>query len=89
FILSVDENIIENIYLVRKTISESFFTSVFILHFYGGTDAQREEILHKVFRYLDSYPVDWQFSLFDYFEYPEIKVEKIEGSLVYSKRNAK
>ncbi len=90
FIHSVDSgNIIENIYLVRKTISESFFSSVFVIHFYGGTSAQQNEIMHKIFRYLDSYPIDWQFSLFDYFSYPEVKIEKIEGSLVYSKSNNK
>lgn len=86
FILSVADNIIENIYLVRKTISESFFTSAFIIHFYGGTDEKRDEIMHKIFRYLDSYPIDWQFSLFDYFEVSAIKVDKIEGSLVWSKK---
>ena len=85
FIHSVDEDIIENIYLVRKTVSDSFFTSAFVIHFYGGTDAQRDEIMHKIFRYLDAYPTEWQFSLFDYFAYPEVQVEKIKGSLVYSK----
>ncbi len=89
FILSVGENIIENIYLVRKTVSENFFTSAFIVHFYGGTDQKRDEIMHKIFRYLDSYPIEWQFSLFDYFEVRAIKVEKIEGSLVYTKNDQK
>ena len=89
YIHSVDEDIIQNIYLVRKTISESFFTSAFIIHFYGGTDALRDEIMHKIFRYLDTYPIEWQFSLFDYFDYPNIKFDKIEGSLVYSKSNNK
>jgi len=87
YIKSIDQDIIQNIYLVRKTVSETFFASVFIIHFYGGTDAQRDEIMHKIFRFLDSHPTEWQFSLFDYFEYPEIKVEKIEGSLVFSKDN--
>ena len=45
--------------------------------------------MHKIFRFLDSHPTEWQFSLFDYFEYPEVKVEKIEGSLVFSKENNK
>ena len=85
YIKSVDGDIIENIYLVRKTISNNFFTSAFVIHFYGGTDEARNEIMHKIFRYLDTYPVDWQFSLFDYFDYPKIKFDKIEGSLVYSK----
>lgn len=85
YIASVDQDIIQRIFLVRKTVSESFFTSAFVIHFYGGTDEQRDEIMHKIFRYLDSYPADWHFSLFDYFEYPEVKVEKIKGSLVYTK----
>jgi hypothetical protein len=85
YIKTIDGDIIENIYLVRKTVNETFFASAFIIHFYGGTDAQQSEIMHKIFRYLDSHPSDWQFALFDYFEYPDIKVEKIEGSLVYSK----
>lgn len=89
YIKSVDGDIIENIYLVRKTISDSFFTSAFVIHFYGGTDAQRDEIMHKIFRYLDTYPVEWHFSLFDYFEFPQVKIDKIEGSLVYSKSKNK
>ena len=86
FIRSVDEDIIENIYLVRKTVSDSFFTSAFVIHFYGGTDKQRGEIMHKIFCFLDTYPTEWQFSLFDYFDYPQIKFSKIEGSLVFSKK---
>ena len=89
FIHSVDEDIIKNIYLVRKTINEKFFTSAFVIHFWGGTDAQREEIMHKIFRYLDTYPVDWQFSLFDYTNVSDIKFDKIEGSLVWNKSNNK
>ena len=89
FIHSVDEDIIKNIYLVRKTINENFFTSAFVIHFWGGTDAQRDEIMHKIFRYLDTYPVEWQFSLFDYNNVSNIKFDKIEGSLVWSKSNNK
>lgn len=85
YIRSVDSDIIERIYLVRKTISAEFFASVFVIHFYGGTEAMREEILHKIFRYLDSYPVEWQFSLFDYFACRQVRFDKIEGSLVYEK----
>ncbi len=87
FIKSVDEDIIEDVFLVKKTITEDFFSSVFVIRFYGGTDKQRFEIMHKIFRFLDSYPVERQFSLFDYFEYPEVKIDKIQGSHVYSKSN--
>ena len=87
YIRSIDEDIIQNVYLVRKTINDSFFTSAFVIHFYGGTDAQHDAIMHKIFRYLDTYPVDWQFSLFNYFDHLDIKFDKIEGSLVYSKNS--
>ena len=89
FIHSVDEDIIKNIYLVRKTINQNFFTSAFVIHFWGGTDAQREEIMHKIFRYLDTYPTEWQFSLFDYTNVSDIKFDRIEGSLVWNKSNSK
>ena len=89
FIHSIDEGIIKNIYRVRKTITESFFVSVFVIHFWGGTDEQRGEIMHKIFRYLDTYPVDWQFSLFDYADHTDIQFDKIEGSLVWTKPNNK
>ncbi|MGM9637161.1 MAG: M48 family metalloprotease [Eubacteriales bacterium] len=87
FILSIDEGLIQNIYLVRKTVSDSFFASAFVIRFNGGTDDRRDEIMHRIFCYLDSYPVDWQFSLFTYEEL-NFKVEKIKGSLVYTKKDA-
>ena len=89
YIKSVDQDIIQNVYLVRKTVSESFFASVFVIQFGGGTDAQKYDVMHKIFRYLDSYHIEWQFSLFDYQDYLDVKVDKIEGSLVYSKQENK
>lgn len=88
FIRSAGGDLIGRVYLVRKTISESFFTSAFVLCFYGGTDSDREQVYHKIFRYLDSYPVEWQFSLFDYSDCLGVKLDKIEGSLVYSRDRA-
>ncbi len=85
YILSVGENIIQDVYLVRKTVSDNFFTSAFVIRFDGGTDEQQGEIMHKIFRYLDTYPKDWQFSLFDYVSCSDINFNKIEGSLVYQK----
>ena len=84
YIGSVADGKIARVYLVRKTVSDSFFTSVFLIRFAGGTDQQQREILHKIFLYLDGYPVEWQFSLFDYADYAFIHPEKINGSLVWS-----
>ena len=89
YILSVGEGIIRRVYLVRKTINESFFTSAFVIHFYGGTDETRAEIMHKIFSYLDSYPVDWQFSLLDFFECRGVRLDRIEGCLIYEKPKEK
>lgn len=86
FIKSQEVDIVDKVYLVRKIISPTFFTSAFIIHFRGGTDKDRDAILHNIFRYLDSYPVDWQFSLFNLENCPDLKLEKIEGSLVYEKK---
>ena len=85
YILSVDEGLIRRIYLVRKQITDDFATSAFVIHFYGGTEEAHEEIRHKIFSYLDSYPVDWQFSLLDIFECRGIRFDKIEGCLIYEK----
>lgn len=86
FITSQEGDIVDKVYLVRKIISPTFFTSAFIVHFRGGTDKERDAVLHNIFRYLDSYPVDWQFSLFNLEDHPDLKLEKIEGSLVYEKK---
>lgn len=84
-ILSADKGVIENIYLVRKTITDDFFTSVFVIKMTEDTDDDsRYDIMHKTFNYLDTYP-DWQFSLFDYEEVKNVKIESIPNSCVYSK----
>jgi hypothetical protein len=85
YIRSVDGGIIRNVYLVRKVVNDNFFISAFVLQFDGGNDEERDDVTHKIFRYLDTYPVEWQFSLFEYSECYNIKFDKIEGSLVYSK----
>ena len=85
FILSLNKDVIQNVYLVRKNINENFFTSAFIIRFTEQAGDQRGEIMHKIFCYLDAYPEDWQFSLFDYDDVKKVNVEKIEGSVVYRK----
>ena len=76
---------IRKIYLVRKTISDDFSTSVYVVKFEDGTGPEaRQEILHGIFLYLDSVS-DWQYSLFDYDRVARAKVEDVPGSLVYEK----
>lgn len=83
----VADGCLREIYLVRKVVSEDFFTSVFVINFdYGVPDAQMREVYSAIFNYLDAYPVDWQFSLFVYDRETERAVKRIEGSLVWAKK---
>ena len=83
FIKSIDGGKVDKVYLVRKTITPDFFTSAVIVDFKEGTaNDDQNEIMHKIFRYLDT-STDWQFSLFDYKSVAKIKVENIPNSLVY------
>lgn len=83
YISKIDEGSINEIYLVRKTITDDFFTSAFVIRFnIDISDKKKEKILHKIFSYLDTCS-SWQFSLFDFTELQDIKFVKIENSCVY------
>lgn len=87
YIHSIEDGEIEKIYLVRKTITDAFFTSAFVVSFVPGIDTDiRQAVMHKIFNYLDTCS-DWQFSLFDYGEVAGVKVETIENSCVYTKNH--
>ena len=82
----VSEGCIREIYLVRKVISEDFFSSVFVLNLEYGADREAVDRAYTaIFNYLDAYPVDWQFSLFLYDRRTEAAVKRVEGSLVWTK----
>ena len=84
YIASIDDGNLEKVYLVRKVITEEFFTSAIVLKYRDGTDVKnREDLYDKMFQYLDTCS-DWQFSLFDYDTVAKVKVETIPGSCVYS-----
>lgn len=85
YILQVSDDTIDDIYLIRKTISDNLFSSVFIIKFNKDIETQiKYEVLDKIFNHLDTCS-DWQFSLFDYVDVAKVKPEKIENSCVYSK----
>jgi len=87
YIRSVDDGQIEKIYLVRKTITEDFFTSVFVIRFDLAAEEETcSKIMHKIFQYLDT-GSDWQFSLFDYQDVLSVPVYEVKNSCVYSREN--
>ena len=86
YMVEAGEGNLREIYLVRKIITADFFTSAFVLRYeYGLSPEQREEIHDRIFRYLDNYPIDWQYSLFDYDQQTEKAVKKVSNSCVYRK----
>ncbi len=81
-----ESNIVEKIRLVRKTVSDDFFSSMFIIEFIPNADEDAVgNVMHKTFMYLDTCS-DWQFSLLGYDDL-DINAKKavnaIPGTVVY------
>lgn len=85
YISEISQDSIGKIFLVRKTITEQFFTSAFVIRFQPETSEEtKEQVLHQIFRYLDT-STDWQFSLFDEADIPKGIVERVENSCVFER----
>lgn len=88
YIKKIDENTsIETIRLIRKNISDNFFSSVVLIKFKKTAEEEEKQvIMQKTFNHLDA-GYEWQFSLFDFdtLSAPlRTKIEKINNSCVYS-----
>ena len=88
-IVSIEDNRINRIYLVRKIITDDIFTSAFVIRFLPETDENTvKRVMDNIFNYLDTYPVKWQFSLFLYDPTTAAAVKKVKNSLLYSSEQA-
>ncbi|MBP5312432.1 MAG: hypothetical protein J6112_06340 [Clostridia bacterium] len=88
FIESIAEGFVEEVFLVRKVVTDEFFFSPFIIRFTSGLGGKkRREIMHQIFNYLDNCPYDWQYALFDYDEIPKTQqvIRGVKGSSVWRK----
>ncbi len=73
FIRSVSEDAVRQVYLVRKTVTEEFFTSAFVIRFKEGTDGEvLDRVMDQIFEHLDKAPYDWKYSLFLYENEPKV-----------------
>ena len=84
FILGVADGCVDQIYLVRKVITDTFFASAFVIRF--GEEVKEDvadKILDKIFYHLDTRPEDWQFSLYYYDKDTAAAVSKVADSCVY------
>lgn len=83
YIVSVSQGQVAKVYLVRKVISDTFFSSPFIIRFKPDAPEEiRDDVMHKIFLLLDN-DYDWQFSLFAYDDLEKGVVEKVPGSCVW------
>ncbi|MBR4881127.1 MAG: hypothetical protein IKU19_04295, partial [Clostridia bacterium] len=85
YIDSIDDDDINKIYLVRKTVTEDYYTSVFVIDYANPDPEEQNELQYKIYCCLDA--MDHQFSLFNYLDVASVGVEKIENSCVYSKED--
>ena len=86
FITNAGDGQIRCVFLIRKTITPDYFSSVFLIGFTNETEeSKKEEIMEKIFYYLDTYPDGWQYSLFELEKSMEKKLQKkFPQSLVFS-----
>jgi hypothetical protein len=76
---------IDEVYLVRKIVSDDFFGSVVIVKIKDGTDEKTSrDVFNRIFLYLDS--LDWEFTLFDFKYAPMNVIKKIPSSLVFDSK---
>ncbi len=84
FITSVSDSI-SGIYLVKKVISDTFYSHVFLIEFENKTSGEViNESMNRIFRYLDTLDNE-QYSLFLYAPIYKSVVKKVDGSKIYSK----
>lgn len=84
YILKHAEGKIQQVYLVHEKLSTEFARSAFVLRYVQ--DASQEDmarIYDCVFCLLDDWPVDWEFSLYDYEPSMEKPLQKVSGSCIY------
>lgn len=85
YIVESGSGSVTHIYLVRETVGEGNEMSAFILRFADDTaDDVVDKTYERVFRLLDDWPEDWEFSLYIFEPAMEKVLGKIPGSCVYT-----
>lgn len=86
FIVNSGNEKLKAVYLVRQTITEDAFSSIFTLEYTDDATAdERAKIYDQVFNFLDTSPEEWQYSLLDYQPAYQRIFKKIDGSCVWRK----
>lgn len=79
YMVGVGQEKIQRIYLLHKTITDTVFTSAFVIEFKpDALDTVVNEVMGKIFNYLDNCPIDWQYSLFLYASYNQNVIKAVK-----------
>lgn len=83
-VVELGQGNVREIYLVRKTVSDEFFTTAFVVKFKARLDKElADELMFDVFCYFDTYPSKRHYSVFRHNRTTAFAVGKIAGSRVY------
>lgn len=86
FMVSVGEGKLVGLYLVKKLITATFSSSVFVVELAPDTDGETvDRVMDKIFRHLDTSDGDEQYSLFLMNDYYRKVVKKVPDSCVWKK----
>ena len=86
-LISENRDTINEVYLVRKIITDDYFASAVIVDFKADIDDEiQAEVMDKFFLFLDSQ--DWDFTLFDSKNVPMNAIKSIYKAKIYPSENA-
>ena len=85
-ILSGNEDKLTHIYLVHENVKNGAYSAFILRYDISTTEKDRNDIYHKTFRLLDSWPEEWEFYLYDYESSMEKVLNKIPGSCVFARQ---
>ena len=81
YIDSIHEGNIEQVFTVKKTITNDFFVYPFVIKFFSeATNENINKTMHLIFEHLDTHPSGLHFSLFVLDKETEAAVKKVKNS---------
>ncbi|MBR4308509.1 MAG: hypothetical protein IKT58_02830 [Oscillospiraceae bacterium] len=80
---------LQRVYLIKELVSEDYTPHAFVLDYLPDTeDEEKDRIYDEIFRYLDDYPEDRDFALYDYEPGMKKPLAQFPEALIYEKSRA-
>ncbi len=85
-ILTAGKGKLQRVYLIQEIVSEDYAPNAFVLDYLPDTaDEEKHRIYDELFRYLDDYPEDRDFALYDYEPSMKKPLSQFPEALIYEK----